>query len=252
MVIGGGIVGLSTAYRFLERHPGRRVIVLEKEDRLAAHQTGRNSGVIHSGIYYKPGSLKATNCRHGLAMLEAFADEHGIERERCGKVIVALNDTEAAKLPGLVERGAANGVTCRQISADELKEHEPACAGVAAIHVEDTGIIDYARMCRVIADLLTERGSEVVFSAGVTRLSAGPEGVRAETHDGREFTAGQAVNCAGLQSDRVTSLAGERPPVKIIPFRGEYFELKPSARSLVRNLIYPVPDPSFPFLGVHF
>ncbi|MEM1165545.1 MAG: L-2-hydroxyglutarate oxidase [Planctomycetota bacterium] len=252
VVVGGGIVGLATAHRFLERHPGKSVIVLEKEDRVAAHQTGHNSGVIHSGIYYKPGSLKALNCRRGLEMLEAFADEHDIARERCGKVIVALDDDEAARLDGLCERGIANGVTCRVISAEELREFEPACAGVRAIRVEDTGIIDYGLVCRTYARLIEERGGSVVTSARVADVDVGHTEVAVRTNSGCEFFGEQLANCAGLQSDRVTGMSGAKSPVKIVPFRGEYFELTPGARHLCRDLIYPVPDPAFPFLGVHF
>lgn len=252
LVIGGGIVGLATASRYLARFPGRRVVVLEKEEGVAGHQTGRNSGVIHSGIYYKPGSLKATNCRRGLRMMEAFADEHGVPRERCGKIIVAVDDREAARLPGLVERGTANGVACRRISREELLEYEPACGGVAAIRIEDTGIIDYGDVCRALHGEILGAGGDVRFSARVVSVETDGGGAAVETRDGDAFRAASCVNCAGLHSDRVARLAGDPPPLRIVPFRGEYFDLRPDARSLVRGLIYPVPDPSFPFLGVHF
>jgi L-2-hydroxyglutarate oxidase len=252
IVIGGGIVGLATASRYLSRFPRRRVVVLEKEDRVAAHQTGRNSGVIHSGLYYKPGSLKAANCRRGLRMMESFADEHGVPRERCGKVVVAVDDEEAARLPGLVERGIANGVACRRISGDELRELEPACAGVAAIRVEDTGIIDYAGVCRALHTQIVRSGGDIEFSARVVSVEPAGDGVIIGTRDGKAFRAASCVNCAGLHSDRVARLAGAAPALRIVPFRGEYFDLRPGARPLVRGLVYPVPDPSFPFLGVHF
>lgn len=252
IVVGGGIVGLATAVRFTERHPGRTVTVLEKEDRLAAHQTGRNSGVMHAGLSYRPGSLKALNCRRGLAMLEAFADEHGIPREKCGKVVVAVDDAENARLDALCARGIANGVSCRLISREELLEFEPACTGLRAIRVEDTGIIDYTRVCGVYADVIAARGSRVVTAARVVRIERRASEVVACTATGEQFVGRRLVNCAGLHSDRVTAMHGGRAPMKIVPFRGEYFELRPEARKLCRGLIYPVADPAFPFLGVHF
>ena len=252
IVVGGGIVGLATALRYTERFAGRMVTVLEKEDRVAAHQTGQNSGVMHAGLYYRPGSQKALNCRRGLGMLEAFADEHGIPRERCGKVVVAVDHAEAARLDALCERGIANGVSCRVIAREELLEYEPASAGLRAIRVEDTGIIDYARVSGVYAKVIAERGGRVVTSARVVGIACRGAEVVARTATGEEFTGRRLVNCAGLHSDRVTAMHGGRASVKIVPFRGEYFELRPEARRLCRGLIYPVPDPAFPFLGVHF
>lgn len=251
IVIGGGIVGLATAYRLTVNHPGAAVVVLEKESDIALHQTGRNSGVIHSGIYYKPGSLKAKNCLRGIEMLHALAGEHDIPHETCGKVIVALDDTERGRLHSLYRRGQQNGVPCELIGAERLAELEPHVNGVEAIHVKSTGIIDYARVCRVLADTLTDSGGRVVCGASAKRIHARSDAVTVTTPVG-EFTGDLLINCAGLHSDRVAKLAGGSSPVKIIPFRGEYFELTEDAQHLCRNLIYPVPDPAFPFLGVHF
>jgi len=251
-VIGGGIVGLATAYTFLRGAPGARVVVLEKEDRVACHQTGRNSGVIHSGIYYKPGSMKARTCRRGIDLLTRFADEHGVPYERCGKVIVALDDAESARLEEIYQRGQANGVSCELIGRERLGELEPHVRGVRAIHVHDAGIIDYAEVCRALARAIESGGGRVVPGARVTSIEQEAASVSVTTDDGRAFRGRRLVNCAGLHSDRVTAMSGHAPPARIIPFRGEYYELRPPARRLVRNLIYPVPDPSFPFLGVHF
>ncbi len=250
-IVGGGIVGLATAQRFTLRHPGKRIVVLEKERTLAAHQTGHNSGVIHSGIYYKPGSLKALNCRRGKRMLEEFCGEHGIAFERCGKVIVAVDTSENERLDKLFERGKANGVECERIDAERLRELEPNVAGVRALHVPETGIVDYPAVCAKLAELVTSSGGEVRTSARVTKLVRDGERVAVESAAG-EFRATSVVNCAGLHSDRVVELGGAKRPARIVPFRGEYYELEKSASGLCRNLIYPVPDPSFPFLGVHY
>jgi L-2-hydroxyglutarate oxidase len=250
-IIGGGIVGLATAWRLVERRPGTRVVVLEKERELCVHQTGRNSGVIHSGIYYKPGSLKALTCRRGKTMLEAFCREHGVAFETCGKVVVATSELELPQLEKIAERARANGVRSDVIGPDRLRELEPHTAGVRALHVPETGIVDYAIVGKRLASLLCERGGEVVTDANVTRI--GSRGNEVIVDSARaEVVARVAVNCAGLHSDRVLEKSGERRPARIVPFRGEYYELTPEARGLVRNLIYPVPDPSFPFLGVHF
>jgi L-2-hydroxyglutarate oxidase len=251
VIIGGGILGLATAYSLVRRNPGKTIIVLEKESTVATHQSGRNSGVIHSGIYYKPGSAKAGNCRRGLTLIEEFADEHGIPRARCGKVIVATDEAEEARLLKLYERGCANGVRCRLITPAELKEREPHCRGIRAIHVEDTGIIDYALVCQALSRAIEAGGGRVLFRSRVTGIRYDHHQVRVQTVDA-EYSGRFLVNCAGLHSDRVTAMCGQRPPVKIVPFRGEYYELRSSARHLCRNLIYPVPDPAFPFLGVHF
>jgi L-2-hydroxyglutarate oxidase len=250
-VVGGGIVGLATAYRFTQRFPGRRVVVLEKEDRVAEHQTGHNSGVLHSGIYYKPGSLKAVNCRAGKLAMERFCAEEGIAHDICGKVIVAVDDGDLPALQRIYDRGVANGVRCELIDASRLAELEPYARGVKAIHVPEAGIVNYRQVCERLAVKVRLAGGDVVFGARVTAVHHAPSGVTAVTPKGA-FTAKQLVNCGGLHSDRVARLTGQNPGAKIIPFRGEYFELKPSAHKLCRNLIYPTPDPRFPFLGVHF
>ena len=251
VIAGGGIVGLATAYRFMERYPDRRVTVLEKESDVAEHQTGHNSGVLHSGIYYKPGSLKAENCRAGKMAMEAFCEEHNIPFERCGKVIVAVDEQELPALERIHERGLANGVACEIIGAERLAELEPHAAGIRAIHVPESGIVDYREVCRTLARLIVDRGAELRFDSRIFGIRQEPGRVVVETTSG-DVSGGVLVNCTGLQCDRVTRLGGVKPEAKIVPFRGEYFELKPEAQALCRNLIYPTPDPKFPFLGVHF
>ncbi len=250
-VVGGGIVGLATAWQLVRARPGLRLVVLEKEPRLAAHQTGRNSGVIHSGIYYKPGSMKARTCRQGKLLLERFCGEHGVAFEICGKVIVATGDHELPALRAIEERGRASGVALEWIGPERLAELEPHARGVAALHVPEAGIVDYAAVCQRLAGLLAEQGSRVILGARVLALHDSGREVVVRSSAG-EHECGLVINCAGLHSDRVARLSGDRPPARIVPFRGEYFELVPAARHLCRNLIYPVPDPAFPFLGVHF
>ncbi len=250
-VVGGGIVGLATAYRFTQRFPNKRVVVLEKESHVAAHQTGHNSGVLHSGIYYKPGSLKAINCRAGKKAMEAFCASEGIAHEICGKVIVAVTDEELPALQRIYDRGIANGVNCSLIDKACLAELEPFAAGVKAIHVPEAGIVNYRQVSERLAERIRERDGKVVFKAKVTAVRHHIDSITAVTPAG-EFSARQLVNCAGLHSDRVARLTGQNPNAKIIPFRGEYYALKPSSYHLCRNLIYPTPDPQFPFLGVHF
>lgn len=250
-VIGGGIVGLATAYQFTRRFPGRRVVVLEKETGLARHQTGHNSGVLHSGIYYKPGSLKAVNCREGKKAMEAFCAAEGLPYEICGKVIVAVAEAELPALQTIYERGLANGVRCELIDKARLAELEPHAAGVRAIHVPETGIVDYGAVCERLAERIRESGGELLLRTAVTGLTPAPGGLVVRSAAG-DLEAACVVNCAGLHSDRVTALSGRKPGYRIVPFRGEYYALKPEARSLCRNLIYPTPDPNFPFLGVHF
>jgi L-2-hydroxyglutarate oxidase len=250
-IIGGGIVGLATAYRLTERYPERRVVVLEKETELAQHQTGRNSGVLHSGIYYKPGSLKALNCREGKRAMEAFCREQGISYEICGKVIVAVDESELPALERIHERGRQNGVQCEKIDRNRLLELEPHAAGIQAIHVPEAGIVNYRQVCQRLGEILRERGGHIVTAARVMTMHPNGGPTVLETTAG-EFRADYVVNCAGLHSDRVTSMSGQKAPAKIVPFRGEYYELKPEAHYLCRNLIYPVPDANFPFLGVHF
>ncbi len=246
LIIGGGIVGLATAHSVLQRFPGQRVVVLEKEARLAAHQTGRNSGVIHSGIYYKPGSFKARFCKSGRDSMVAFCCEHGIAHDLCGKVIVATERDELAGLERLRLRGIENGLAVRSLSAEELREIEPHCAGIAALRVESTGIVDYKAVVAKLADLVRQAGGEVRCGVRVLQVNDG----LVKTNDG-EMEAKTIINCAGLHSDRVARASGADIMAKIVPFRGEYYTLKPEKAALVKTLIYPVPNPLFPFLGVH-
>jgi (S)-2-hydroxyglutarate dehydrogenase len=250
-VLGGGIVGLATAWNLAARLPETSITLIEKENSVAFHQTGRNSGVLHSGIYYRPGSLRATNCREGKQRMEAFCEEHGIAYESCGKVIVAVDESELANLDRIFERGQANGVTCEIIGPERLKEIEPHVAGIKAIHVPEAGIVDYLGVCERLASLLRERGADIQLGTRVVGLDPTASGVVVKTSKG-EVSSRFVVNCTGLYSDRMTTLSGQKPDAKIVPFRGEYFELKPDAEHLCRALIYPVPDPEFPFLGVHF
>jgi len=251
VIIGGGIVGLATAYRFLERFPDRRVVVLEKESAVGQHQTGHNSGVLHSGIYYRPGSLKAQNCRAGKLAMEEFCQREEIPFEICGKVIVAIDDNELVRLEKILANGKANGVACERIDVGRLREIEPHAAGVAAIHVPETGIVDFGRVAARLSQLITEQGGQIVTGAQVTAMRIRGSAVIVESTAG-EFVGSHVVNCAGLYSDRVARFSGGQPKAKIVPFRGEYYTLRPEAYHLVRTLIYPVPDPAFPFLGVHF
>ena len=251
-VIGAGIVGLATAVNLTERHPRARVVVLDKEARIATHQTGHNSGVIHSGIYYKPGSYKARLCVEGARLMTEFCDAHGIHYERCGKVIVATEESEVPRLNTLHERGTANGVPgLKLVSGEEVREWEPHVRAVSGMLSPATGIVDYTQVADTMAALITQRGAEVVTGAGVRGIRRDGGLLTVETDAGPVSTR-HLINCAGLHSDRVAALMGIRPEVQIIPFRGEYYMLKPERRSLVRGLIYPVPDPRFPFLGVHF
>ncbi|MCU1262690.1 MAG: lhgO [Bryobacterales bacterium] len=250
LIIGGGIVGLATAYNLTRRHPGKTVALLEKENALAQHQTGHNSGVLHSGIYYKPGSLKAINCREGKQAMERFCKEEGIAYDICGKVIVALDDTELPALQRIHERGLANGIECSVIGRDRLQELEPHAAGIRAIHVPETGIVDYKQVCSRLAERVREAGGLIVTGARVIGMHQSAI-VTVESTAG-DFQASHVVNCGGLHSDRLAEMSGRKPDARIIPFRGEYFEVAPGAQHLCRNLIYPVPNPNFPFLGVHF
>jgi L-2-hydroxyglutarate oxidase LhgO len=250
-IVGGGIVGVATAYQLTHRFPHKRVVILEKEDRLAAHQTGHNSGVLHSGIYYRPGSLRAQNCRSGKAAMQQFCREQGIPFNLCGKVIVAVDESELPRLQNIYERGQANGVACELIDRARLGEIEPHTAGIRAIHVPEAGIIDFAQVCRRLAELVRDAGGNILLSAEVTRVRQQADHVIIESRAG-EVEASCLVTCAGLHADRVTRLTGQTPEALIVPFRGEFFKLRPEAEYLCRGLIYPVPDPRFPFLGVHF
>ncbi|MCC7085479.1 MAG: L-2-hydroxyglutarate oxidase [Pirellulales bacterium] len=251
LIVGGGIVGLATAYDLTRRYPGRKVVLLEKERELAFHQTGRNSGVLHSGIYYKPGSLRAQNCRSGKLAMEQFCAAEGVAYEICGKVIVAVAEDEIAALERILDRGKANGVKCELIDKSRLAELEPHAQGVAAIHVPESGIIDFPGVCQRLAARTMEAGGSIVRNARVTAMHP-QSGSICVSSEGGDFDAKYVVTCAGLQSDRLARMSGQQVEAKIVPFRGEYYELKPQAQHLCRNLIYPVPDPKFPFLGVHF
>ncbi|MDG2389589.1 MAG: L-2-hydroxyglutarate oxidase [Planctomycetaceae bacterium] len=250
-VVGGGIVGLATAWQFQQKYPDRSLILLEKESEVAFHQTGRNSGVLHTGIYYKPGSLRAINCRAGKLAMERFCEEHGVPFDRCGKVIVAVDENELERLEGIYQRGQQNGVQCEIISAERLHEIEPHVAGVRAIHVPEAGIVDYKAVCMKLADGLMNGGAKLQFNARVSAIRDTSDGMIVESSSGT-VQAKQLITCPGLYSDRVARLSGHHPRTKIVPFRGEYYELLPHAESLVNGLIYPTPDPRFPFLGVHF
>jgi L-2-hydroxyglutarate oxidase len=249
--VGGGIVGLSTAMQLAERG-GMSVAVLEAEDRVAAHQTGHNSGVIHSGLYYKPGSLKARLCVEGRDALYAFCRDRGIPHERCGKVVVATEEREIPALEELERRGRANGLRgIERLDAEGIRQHEPHVAARAGLWVPETGIVDYRAVCEAYATELEQRGGTVVTRTRVTRGARDSGGLVLETTSGR-VRCGGLVNCAGLHADRVARACGADPGVLIVPFRGEYYDLIPERRALVRNLVYPVPDPRYPFLGVHF
>ena len=250
IVIGGGIVGLATAWQLQQRKPDLRVIVLEKEPEIASHQTGHNSGVLHTGIYYTPGSSKARNCTAGRAAMVRFCEEHDIPYEICGKVIVATREDELTRLDNLFERAQRNGVRSDKIGPERLAEIEPHATGIQALHVPDAGIVDFAVVARTLGSLLRDGGAKIHTS---TRMIAARERggeVVVETTAG-DFVASRAINCGGLHSDQIAHRSGARPRVRIVPFRGEYYEFTPDSPRLCRHLIYPVPDPAFPFLGVH-
>jgi L-2-hydroxyglutarate oxidase len=252
LIIGAGIVGLATALEFTRRFPDKLLLVVEKEDRVATHQTGHNSGVIHSGIYYRSGSLKARNCVAGCASMKRFCAAHEIPYEGCGKLVVATSPDEVPRLHQLHQRGIANGVEgLRMLNRDEFRELEPQAEGISALHVPTTGIVDYKLVAAKYAELIQEAGGEIILRARVTGLREDGDANLVETTAGA-FRARHVINCAGLYSDVLTRLAGCKTDLEIIPFRGEYYEVRPERRHLVRNPIYPVPDPRFPFLGVHF
>lgn len=251
-VVGGGIVGLATTLALTDQHPRARLAILDKEPRIATHQTGHNSGVIHSGAYYKPGSLKARLCVQGAKLMKQFCDTHGIHWEACGKLIVATDEAELPRLQTIYERATANGLAgVKRISAEEVTDYEPYCRAVSALVVPETGIVDYGQVAETMAGILRDRGVEIYTGAGVSAIRRDDGALVLETARGT-VRAKHLVNCAGLYSDRVAAMMGIEPEVRIVPFRGEYYMLKESRRSLVKNLIYPVPDPEFPFLGVHF
>jgi len=250
-IIGGGIVGLATAWQLSLRHPRARIVVLEKEAAPALHQTGRNSGVIHSGIYYKPGSLKARMARAGSASIVKFCAEHGLPCDVCGKLIVATRESQLPQLDALHARGVENGLAVERITAEAARAIEPHVACVGALRVPSTGITSYAAICGKLRELIEARGGEARFGSRVVAVRAGESRTEIETTAG-VVEAAFVINCAGLHSDRVTALCGLDPQARIVPFRGEYYEIVPEKRHLVRHLIYPVPNPAFPFLGVHF
>lgn len=255
VIIGGGIVGLSTAYHLLQARPDLKLTLLEKENQVAAHQTGHNSGVIHSGLYYTPGSLKAINCIRGYKMLIEFCDEEGIDYDLCGKIVVATQKEQLPLLQKLFDRGLQNGLSQnRMISREEMREIEPHVEGLAGIHVPYTGIINYRKVSQTLAGKIEALGGKLALNQKVVQIRRNIQGTsEVVTETGQVFQTRLIVNCAGLYSDKITQLTQSDPiKVRIIPFRGEYYQLKPEREFLVKNLIYPVPDPNFPFLGVHY
>jgi L-2-hydroxyglutarate oxidase len=252
VIIGGGIVGLASAYNLLQQNPHLKVALLEKENSLAAHQTGHNSGVIHSGIYYKPGSLKATNCINGYNMLVTFCRENNIPFDLCGKLIVATEEWELPLLDNIYQRGLENGLDqIKYIEKDDIKNYEPHMRGIRAVHVPYTGIIDYTEVCLKMAEWVEKWGGKIFMGHKAEDIEEFSNFMEVRTAQ-ETFNTKMIVNCAGLYCDKVAQMAGEKVDTRIIPFRGEYYMLKPEKRYLVKNLIYPVPDPDFPFLGVHF
>ena len=252
IVVGGGIVGLATALKILEAKPGAKLLLLEKERALGRHQTGHNSGVLHAGLYYKPGSLKAKLAVEGLRQMVDFCQKHKVAHEQCGKIVVATEQGELPRLEKLMERGTANGLKgLRKLGPDQIREIEPHAAGLTAIHVPEEGIVDYGAVVEALAKEIRAKGGEIVCGARVERLR-GLGGTWVVESTQGEFEAKQVVACAGLYSDRMVSKSGMKPSAMIMPFRGEYYMIRKERQSLVRNLIYPVPDPQFPFLGVHF
>ena len=254
-IIGGGIVGLATAYRLLQRFPSTSLVLLEKEPGPGRHQTGHNSGVLHCGLYYKPGSIRARLAVQGIRKMTSFCVEHNIPHDVCGKIVVASRQEQIPHLQALFERGTANGLEgLRMLTPEQIREIEPHATGAAALHVPQEGIVSYPAVAQALVEEIEHRGGDIKFSAkatGFRRNGAQNSAWTIETTQG-DFDAGFLINCAGLQCDRISRKAGAVNPTKIVPFRGEYFSLRPEREYLVRNLIYPVPDPAFPFLGVHF
>ncbi|QDT61757.1 L-2-hydroxyglutarate oxidase LhgO [Stieleria bergensis] len=252
IVIGGGIVGLAVARELQRTSPDATVQVVEAESAVAQHQTGRNSGVIHSGIYYKPGSQKALNCRHGKSLMEAFCQEHDVPWDRCGKVVVATSEQELKALDSIAERALANGVEFARINSDDLRRLEPHVAGLAGLHVPETGIVNYAVVAQKLAEQIRDHGGHIHLGQRVVNVQRSGDSLNIICQSGQTYACQHLINCGGLQCDRIARLCGLDPAIQIVPFRGEYYELRDDRRSLVKNLIYPVPDPAFPFLGVHF
>ncbi len=252
LIIGGGIVGLASGLQLIQNNPKLKIVILEKETEVAKHQTGNNSGVIHSGLYYKPGSLKAKNCIHGYNLLIDFCTNNEIPFELCGKIVVATEDKELPLLKNLFDRGQQNGLQdLKNLGAEELKEYEPHVTGIAGIFVPQTGIVDYKKVAEKYATLIKEKGGDILLGQKVISITLSHTDAIVTTET-TEYTSKLVVNCAGLYSDKVARYTSKNIDLKIIPFRGEYYKLKKEKESLVKNLIYPVPDPNFPFLGVHF
>jgi L-2-hydroxyglutarate oxidase len=253
LIIGGGIVGLSTGYQLLKLNENLKVTILEKENGVAKHQTGNNSGVIHSGIYYKPGSLKAQNCLRGYDMLIDFCKAENINYELCGKIVVAIKPEEIAGLEALYQRGIQNGLSgLRFLNKDEIKQYEPNCTGIKGVFVPQTGIVDYKQIAVKLAEKINNNpNGKIELNSKITAIVGNEHGAVVHSNDER-YEARLVINCAGLYCDKVAAMAGEKLNMQIIPFRGEYYSIKPEKAHLVKNLIYPVPDPNFPFLGVHF
>lgn len=249
-VIGGGIVGLSTAMQLLQMQPGASLLLLEKEDQLGRHQTGHNSGVIHAGVYYAPGSLKAELCKRGAQATKAFCAEHGVRFEVCGKMLVATTATELHRMEELHERSQHNGLKVERVDATELRSREPNIAGLGGLFVESTGIVDYLEVCKAMAEVIGALGGEILLGQRITRIKESIDHVVAGSDD-QSWQAKKLVVCGGLQSDRMARLAGLEIDHQIVPFRGEYFRLPASMNEIVKHLIYPVPDPDLPFLGIH-
>jgi len=253
IVIGGGIVGLASAYKIAQNHPGISIAVLDKEEQIAAHQTGHNSGVIHSGLYYKPGSYKARNCTKGRKELVAFAKEHEIPYEICGKIIVATKEKELTNLEQVFNNGLENGIEgIEKIGPEEISEIEPFCQGIAGIWVPCTGIIDFTEVAKKLAELIAQQGQNQILTSHKVRLCDKHDYFTSVVTNNGTLDARYIINCAGLQCDRVAKMCGVEPRMRIVPFRGDYYDLTEAAREKVKNLIYPVPDPQLPFLGVHF
>ena len=251
-IIGGGIVGCATALAIISRKPGLKIVLFEKETQLASHQTGHNSGVIHAGLYYRPGSLKAMTCASGREALYRFCAEHDIPHQRCGKVVVAVDETELPALDELERRGQENGLNgLQRLTASELQKREPHARGIAGLFVPQTGIVDYVRVTQTMAEIFRSNGGIIHLHTPITQVSKDSDSYLIRARNST-FRAHSLVNCAGLQADRVAFSAGMHPDLRIIPFRGEYYQFKPERGSLVKHLIYPVPDPQMPFLGVHF
>lgn len=252
IIIGAGIVGLATALKIKEKSPHKKLLLIDKENEVAAHQTGHNSGVIHSGLYYKPGSLKATNCLNGYSMLVAFCRQHEVPFELCGKVVVATSKEEIPILNDLFTRGLANGLDgLKMLNQEEIHEHEPHVNGLEGFFVPQTGIVNYSVVAKKMQQLLEEAGTSFALGQPVTKIKSTATVIQITAGE-EQFEAATLINCAGLYADKIAEMSGDHPGIKIIPFRGEYYKLVPEKEYLVKNLVYPVPDPDFPFLGVHF